>query len=319
MLVSDGPAQLTGEKGMTDADSFLRQMGIPRYDELADEGTPEAEAPAGEAAAKQSNNVIPPALAARPGTAGSTLDNLDELQREAAQLQKMFSVRDSDAVYEGRDSSGLITVNVNGDGQVTGVQIAPSWRDSIGAHGLGAAVMQAVSDATMQRLAAWSTSVAEQSDEATEGPDSSTDAPSSQPSTRPSTMPDNQQARKALQEVLSLLEGVEGALDDFEEQARQQNNQQVVGHGPENSVKVTLAAANQVVDVEVARRFAERAPEGRVSREVLGAFEAAYERASSLNLGSIPDDGPLGKIRTLASDPAKLLNYLGLTDEGTSR
>ena len=51
---------------MTEADRFLREMGIPRYDELGDEHADEAGIPNESSAAKQTDNVIPPALAARP-------------------------------------------------------------------------------------------------------------------------------------------------------------------------------------------------------------------------------------------------------------
>ena len=119
--------------------------------------------------------------------------------------------------------------------------------------------------------------------------------------------------------MLSLIEGVEGALDDLEQGADQKAGQRVVGHGPENSVKVTVAGANQVVDVEIARRFAERTPEARITRELVGAFQAAYERAHSFNVESLRGNGPLATIHSLSSDPSKLLNYLGITDEGRSR
>lgn len=235
-------------------------------------------------------------------------------------LQSLFSGNSNpDASYAGQDSSGLITVKVDGKGQVIDVQIASAWRNTIGTHGLGPAVLEAVSDGTNQVAAAWGTSFVERQEQNVDEPAPPPEPPEGQPTNDSLKLPGNQQARNALQEVLTLIEGVEDALDDFEQSTNQQTNQHVVGHGPENGAKVTITGANQVVDVEVTRNLAGRAPEGRLSRELLGAFKTAYERTASLNGNASHADGPLDKIRTLSSDPAKLLAHLGFTDEGTAK
>jgi DNA-binding protein YbaB len=270
-----------------DAEEFLRGLGIPRHDER--EAGP-SERP--------------------PGDGDSTLADLDRLRGEAERLQQQFSV--PAAGSRGRDSTGSVCVTVGGDGCVVDVEIDRSWRTAVGEQGLNAAILQAVMDATMRRLVAWSEGVAGQSPGAVADHPSSVRRPQPAEASRSGAPSDSAEARRMVHEVLSLLEDVESELDVLERRVGERARQQVVGRSPSHLVKVTVVGGGEVVDVDIQRRLMQRSDERGIAKELLAAFRAAYERAGSLKLDDLLGNGRLARLHALGADPDALLRGLGL-------
>lgn len=270
---------------MGSAEDFLRAMGIPRHDEGGDR----------------------PA-APDPTVEGSAFGDLEELRREAEALRRSFARgQDPDARHHGRDGTGSVHVTVGGDGRVVDVQLDRTWRQSVGPEALGAAVLEAVGDASMRRLAAWGEAVADDPGPPADGID-----PTPPPMVRPGAPTDNAATRRAVQDMLSLLEGVEADLEDLERRIDQRVQQQVVGRSPTHQVTVRVGGVGEVTDVEVQRRFVDRTDDRGIARELRNAFQAAYERAGTLGLDGLLGDGRLAQMHALGSDPTALLGRLGL-------
>ncbi len=268
---------------MGSADEFFRAMGIPLYRE-------EEERQA----------------AHRPGGAGSAVGELEELRREAEALHRRFAVgQDPDARHQGRDGTGMVRVTVGGDGRVTDVELDRGWRRTVGPLGLGTAVLEAVGDASMRRLAAWGEAVANGPAPAvvSSGVNRGRGAPA-----RPTG---GAADRRAVQEVVALLEGIEADLEELDRRIDRRVQQQVVGHSPTHQVKARVGGGGQVTGVEVEHRFADKTDDRGIIRELKGAFHAAYERAGSLG-SDVLLDGRLAQLHALGTDPSSLLDRFGL-------
>ncbi|MPZ65194.1 MAG: hypothetical protein GEU83_06640 [Pseudonocardiaceae bacterium] len=276
---------------MGNADEFFRRMGIPRHEERDEENSDTA--------------------ADNPG---SMITDLEELRHDAENLQRLFSAGYAPAAqHRGQNGTHAVRVTVGGDGNVSDVEIDQSWRRTVGEQGLSAAVLEAVTDATMRRLAQWAEAVAsEQSHSAQPNEGAGSGELTTTGPVRPPGLSDNAEARRTVQEVLSLLKNVEAELDDLEREVKRRGQQHVVGRSPSHLVKVTMAGRGQVVDVNIQRRLMQRADERLLARELTKAFHAAYERADALKLDGFLGDGKLSRLQDLAADPNALLRRLGL-------
>lgn len=278
----------SGQEGnrLSSADDFLRAMGIPRHDEGGDR--PAAPDPAAEGS--------------------DAVGDLEELRREAEALQRRFARgQNPSARHDGRDGSGSVHVTVGGDGRVVDLQLDRTWRQSVGPHALGAAVLEAVGDASIRRLGAWAEAVADDPGPPADGIDRTP-----RPVVRSGAPADSAAARRAVQDMLSLLEGVEADLEDLERRIDQRMQQQVVGRSPTHQVTVRVRGGGEVIDVEVQRRFVDRTDDRGIARELRSAFQAAYERVGTLGLGGLLGEGRLAQLHALGSDPTALLGRLGL-------
>lgn len=270
---------------MGSADDFFRAMGIPLYQE-GDErrATPD------------------------PGGNGSVVGDLEELRREAEALQRRFGRgQDPDARHLGRDRTGSVRVTLGGDGRVSDVELDRAWRQSVGPQALGAAVLEAVGDANLRRLSAWGEAVAR--DPGPGAPEAEADRAPGRHARAPA---DSGAARRAVQEMLSLLEGIEADLEDLDRRIDQRVHQQVVGRGPTHQVTVRLGGGGQVTGVELQRRFLDKTDDRGIVRELRSAFHDADERAGSLGIDALLGDGRLAQLYGLGTDRAALLRRLGL-------
>lgn len=293
-------------------DDFLRRMRIPRYEEeqasqpLRDSGGQRRTEPA---AGIGSN---------APGAPRSMFHDLGELRREAEDLQRRLAI-DPAALHRGSDGSGSVTVTVDSEGRVTDVHLERSWRHAVGEQALGAAVLEAVADAGMQRLAAWGAGVAAVAADGHElhrPRDPALRENTSAVAARPVMAADGGQARQAVQELVSLLQGVEAELDDLEQRTDRRLAQNVVGVSPNHLVKVTVTGGGQVTDVGLQPRFLKQTDDAGIARELRSAFQSAYERVGSLGLQGLLGDGPLARLHALGEDPVGLLGRLGLDSSG---
>ncbi|MGH3899026.1 MAG: YbaB/EbfC family nucleoid-associated protein [Pseudonocardiaceae bacterium] len=288
-------------------DDFLRRMHIPRYEEQAGQRLRDS---GGQQRAEPGVGTGSTA----PGAPGSMFHDLGELRREAEDLQRCLAI-DPAALYRGSDGSGSVAVTVDSEGRVTDVRLERSWRQAVGEQALGAAVLEAVADAGMQRLAAWGADVAAV---AADGHglhlprDPALRENSSAMAVRPVMAADGGQTRQAVQELVSLLQGVEAELDDLERRTDRRLAQNVAGVSPNHLVKVTVTGGGQVTDVSLQPRFLKRTDDAGIARELRSAFQTAYGRVGSLGLQGLLGDGPLARLHALGQDPAGLLGRLGL-------
>lgn len=293
------------------ADEFFRRMGIPRYKE-EQASQPLRDSDSGgqqraEPAARTGSNA--------PGEPGSMFHDFGELRREAEDLQRRFAI-DPAALHRGSDGTGSVAVTVDSEGRVTDVHLERSWRQAVGEQALGAAVLEAVTDAGMRRLAAWGADVAADG-RGSQGPrDPAPRENTSAAAPRPVMPADSGQARQTVQELVSLLQGVEAELDDLERRVDRRLAQNVVGVSSSHLVKVTVTGGGQVTDVGIQPRFLKRTDDRGIARELRSAFQAAYERVGTLGLQGLLGDGPLARLHALGEDPAGLLGGLGLDSRG---
>lgn len=245
---------------------------------------------------------------------GSVLEDIAQLRQDAEDLQREFAVhQDPSAEYKGQDRAGAVRVALRGDGRVADVEVDRAWRDSVGVQGLSAAVLEAITNASMRRLTAWGKAVADE--QAASGAVSENRAGrergSAKTDSRAAPPADNADAREALHQVVSMLEGVERDLDDLERRVTQRVRREVVGRGPSNMVTVTMTGGGQVSGVDIQPRFLQQAHERRIAQELRSAFDAAYAKAGKLSLEAVLGDGQLAKLHSLGSDPAAMLRKLG--------
>lgn len=286
---------------MGNADEFFRSMGIPRH------GEPAAAASGGELSRRGTRRVV--------GDRVAIADDLRELLRDAEGLKRQFAAGQSSAAqHHGQDSTGAVRVTADGDGRVTDIRIDSSWRQTVGATGLGAAVLEAVADASIRRLTAWGEAVADAPPRPGSAPEARPERTDGTPGTTPRqpALPDGPEARQTMHELHVFLDGVEAELDEFEQRVDQRVNQQVVGRGPTHMVTVTVTGAGEVTGVDIRRRFLDRTDEPGIARELRAAFNAAYDRVGTLSIAALLGDGQLAKLHALGNDPLELLRRLGL-------
>ncbi|MGH3962889.1 MAG: YbaB/EbfC family nucleoid-associated protein [Pseudonocardiaceae bacterium] len=291
-------------------DEFFRRMGIPRYDEDRTSQRQRDSDSGGQQRAEPTARTGPSV----PGEPGSIFHDLGELRREAEDLQRRFAV-DPAALHRGSDGTGSVTVAVDSEGRVTDVHLERSWRHAVGEQALGAAVLEAVTDAGMRRLAAWGADVAAVAADGS-GPQGPQDPAPQENASRPMMAADSGHTRQAVQELVSMLQGVEAELDDLERRVDRRLAQNVVGVSPNHLVKVTVTGGGQVTDVGLQPRFLKRTDDPGIARELRSAFQAAYERVGTLGLQGLLGDGPLARLHALGEDPAGLLGALGLDSRG---
>ncbi|MGQ0717061.1 MAG: YbaB/EbfC family nucleoid-associated protein [Pseudonocardiales bacterium] len=298
-------------------DEFFRRMGIPRHDEDP-ASRPLRDSDSGSQHGQQRAEPAARTGSSAPDEPGSIFHELGKLRRDAEDLQRRFAV-DPAALHQGSDGTGSVAVTIDSEGRVTDVHLKQSWRHAVGEQSLGAAVLDAVTDAGMRRLAAWGADVAAV---AADGlgpygpPDPAPQENTSVAAFRTAMAADSTQTRQAVQELVSLLQGVETELDDLERRVDRRLAQNVVGVSPSHLVKVTVTGGGQVTDVGIQPRFLKRTDDPGIARELRSAFQAAYERVGALGLQGLLGDGPLARLHALGEDPAGLLGKLGLDSRG---
>lgn len=203
---------------------------------------------------------------------------LDALRAEADQLAALLggAVR-TDTVHAGDDSSGAVRVTMTGAGQVSNVDLAEWWRTALTADRLGGAVLEAITDATARRLAAWVAAVAEGTVPA---------------ATRATERPADPSALPSADHVLPLLDAVEGGLQHAAEWA----GREVTGHGGDRTVTVTVRGG-EVVRVDLDRRWLATAGCSTIVAELRAAFAAAYRMAEE----GPAEPSPIAELRALAA------------------
>lgn len=289
---------------MGDADEFLRRMGIPRHDELDD-----AEEPTGANADGAGHSEHE---AAKEDDDVSLVEEFRELQQEAAELQRQLSAS-REGVGDGGD--GSVQVTVGSDGRVRDVQIARTWQRRIRPEEFDSAVLEAVTNAVMKRMEAWTEAVtdAEQPESTPVDPESAAHEPPVQ-AARPTRerLHDGAQAREFRHEMHSLLEGAEDELDALQQRVSQVGQCPVEGRSPSHQVIANVNAWGQVTAITTRSALLQKASATALAQEVLAALQDAYERAGTATTSSLLGDGKLARIYELVNDHEGLARRFGL-------
>lgn len=254
-----------------------------------------------------------------PDRSGSAAGGFEELLREAEELRQQFEAgQDPSAEYAAQDDSGAVQVTIDGQGRVTDVELDRDWEDVVGVDGLGSAVLEAVNNAILQRVAAWETAVAEPGSMPPRAADAGRGRVPDRDAPRPRPAPDPTGGRQVPAsaaptdpaQVLNWLENLGTELEGFERRLSTRLQQETVGRSPGHHVTVTLTGG-QVSSIDLDRRWLGRGVHPlRLGEEIQGAFQSAYERDGGTSLEALLGDGPLGSLYALGNDPQKLWGRL---------
>lgn len=208
---------------------------------------------------------------------------------------------------DGFNATRSVKVVLDGSSRVRSVTVNGGWRTWLDADRLGPAIVEAVQDAAVRRFRAWGESVvggrARKAPQFTPPP----------PAMAAVGDPTSRQAQRALAELLDTVAGAMDALSDLEHMIEQRATQEIVGRAPNRTVAVTLRGGSPV-SVDLDRQWLARATAASVSQLVTRAFDAAYEAYGDPTAEEFAEDGPLGRVLALGSDPAALMRRLGLTE-----
>ncbi len=224
------------------------------------------------------------------------LGDIGRLRVEADDLaQRMTQVQDPAVRFQGVDPAGVVTVTVDGNGQVRDVSVGQEWRRVGGSVELADAVRAAVDAAGLDRLRGLDESLSEQLD-APEPPAGSAAAPSAPGRAGASSTEIN----------------VDADLDQLSRQVEDQQSRSYEGRSGARHVTVRVTGQGEVVGLDYDSRWLHAAHEYNISRETREAFEAAYRRAGEQTVEGLIADSRIGALSRLAGDPVELARRLGL-------
>lgn len=208
---------------------------------------------------------------------------LAELGREAASLsRKLVVAPERLAGCRGSDDTGTVTVELNGAGLVTKVEVREGWRRRLPAHQVGPAILAAVEAAAERRLERWAAEVTENH----EAPESPFVVPAVEPAT-----PD------AIQAIFGLIEQAEketaGVVDLHTRATR--------GASPGGHVTVTLTG-KQLTAVDVDGQWLRLANHTDLATAAHAAIRAAYRVAREHADGVLTGSAAV-RLKQLTVDP----------------
>jgi DNA-binding protein YbaB len=237
-------------------------------------------------------------------TTPAGFEELHRLAGEAARFARIFSVeQDAEKAFTGQDETGLVTVSVNADGQVTDVELAADWDKTIDPRKLGATVIEAVNAATVNRVTEWADRVAEAGAEPAEPEPPRAPAPVT---INPSTA--------VIEDLLYLLHRV-GQETKPAERGRRRDPEPVrpaLVKGRSDGGHVVVALNGKTVAevrVETNTMWVGGANHLEVAGELRSAFEAAYRRAAE-EAPARRTDSAVAELQALTADPQEFVARL---------
>ncbi|HEX7302727.1 YbaB/EbfC family nucleoid-associated protein [Lentzea sp.] len=189
----------------------------------------------------------------------------------------------------GTDGSGAVSVVVEPDGRVRTVRLAAQWRDALEPRSLGAAVVSAVTEATMRALAR---AVEAQGDLTAVAP--------------PPPVADVDETPFTRADAERLFAAVNVELAAFTAELDRVVNVPVRAESRGGHVSGT-AQAGQVVAVEIDGQWSHAAPGPEVEGELAEVLRALHGPPVARPAGPA-----IAQLQALASDPARLLRKVGL-------
>jgi DNA-binding protein YbaB len=217
-------------------------------------------------------------------------EEIAELAREAEELARRLTVAPARlAGCRGTDATRAVTVELNGNGLVTTVDVARAWRDRVGAHGLGQAVLDAIRAAGTAHLERWATAV-------TEGP-----APAPSPAPPPKPAP-----ALAIADVFDLIEKAGKEAADI----AGLHTATTTRHSPGRRVTATLTGKH-VSAVDVDQAWLAQAHHTDIATAIRDAIRAAYAAARD-HAAEVRAHSASVRLGELVADRAALLRAVGL-------
>jgi len=226
--------------------------------------------------------------------------------------------QDPDGRYDGHDTSRTVRVTVHGSGRVEGIEIGRAWRDSVGADGLGPAVVDAIDNAIRQRFEVWGQAMerasADPEDDAEDDDQQfdlaglrSTDA-GRFPSPPGADGPRSPEAMSGLfhlaMDVMNRLDELSQAVDD--DAARAVRTESASGR-----VAVTMESG-QITKVDFDHRWLRDASAAEISENAQVTFDEAFRTHARAATSATAESLSFRELREVTADPAELLYRLGL-------
>ncbi|GAA4701651.1 hypothetical protein [Phytohabitans rumicis] len=220
---------------------------------------------------------------------------MDELRRDAAALAARVAGSLAGAAHSGHDASGAVRIDLDRAGRVTAVHVAASWRTALPADRLGAAVVEAFSDAATRRLAAWAEAATAPTPraawaEAATAPRATRAEAATAPTPPPAGALPAVSGPAGLAHPGELL----ALLDEVAAFVAAPPTQEAIGRSAHATVTVR---SGDVVAVDVDPRWLARAECAEVAAELLRALNTAYRMLAELAAGAD------GLLRRLGLDP----------------
>lgn len=258
------------------------------------------------------------------------LSALRALRQQADELVDALSAgaAAAQAEFVGGDEAGIVEVAVDASGAPVRVRLAPDWRQVVGASDLGAAVVNALSSATTQRLAAWAHGVVQGGGHggARTPParDHRTSADSGAGTNHGTSVdlggdgpavvgdPSSRQAVHGLRDLTDLIAEVTDRLGELAQAATVLADGTVTSTNPARTVRVTTTGGTITAiefDDEWLRSTTDHERVAGAIQEALAAVTAATASARQDLLDSIPG---LDRVRRLTASPETLFREIGL-------
>jgi DNA-binding protein YbaB len=193
----------------------------------------------------------------------------------------------------GVDDSGAVTVVVGPDGQVRAVTLAADWRRALDPRALGASVLSAANNATMQALA--------RSIEA--------DQPAAPQPTVNATAPTDSLITR--EDAIRLMDAVTAELAAFTSKLDQAVSSPVTVESAGGHARGT-AQNGQIVGFEVDAAWVYGAPNREIEGELVEVLRRLHASGTPSDLADGPRGPAIAELQALASDPDTLLRRVGL-------
>lgn len=203
-------------------------------------------------------------------------------------------------VLTGRDTSGVVTVDVTVDGDVVAVHLASGWKGTVEPHSLNGAILAAANAATAQALS-----------HKMEGfdPEAAATDPIAQPGP---AEPSADESRITAEDAMRLLDAVTADLNDFMRQVSAVTDQPARADSSGGHVMAS-GQRGQIMSVEVDQQWAGSARESEIEAEVTEALKRVNEKSSLGELANGPQSRNIAELNALVSDPQALMRRVGLT------
>lgn len=216
---------------------------------------------------------------------------------------------------QGFDDTRSVRVDLDAEGQLTGVRVDVGWQQSLQDSELGPAVLSAYQQAVMQRLEGWG--------EALDRAEADPPGPRPRPAMNETvagriferlegsgaTIDDT----RTLNRLLEMLDELDGAMEQANAEADAMSTTRVSGRSGAGHVTVTVSASGEPAEVEFEQRWLARAHAANIGRETMDALRQARRRLAE-RIAERPPLARLNALAAIAKDPTALMEYLGLDD-----
>lgn len=239
-------------------------------------------------------------------------DRIDDLRDSVDVDAQIADQLKNPGPSQGFDDTRAVRVDLDAEGQLTGVKVDAGWQRSLRDGELAPAVLSAYQQAVTRRLEAWG-QAAEQS----------TPRPRPRPGMHETVIGRVQERLEArgvtiddtrtLNRLLDMLDELDTAIQQAEADADAMAATKVSARSGSGHVTATVSGAGNLVGLEFDQRWVGRAHAFNISRETMDALGEARRRLAQRTAESAPF-ARLNALTALARDPSALIEHLGLDD-----